>query len=135
LCWTADGGIPQLGGGTGCPVITGSTTYTDLYTNRAFTLDTRYLNTLMRSTIAVTVGVAARRTAGSGTLDVRLTDGTNHLAITGITDGGFFGTGTLFTTTGTLPAALTSTWHLEARQSNTTTTHELYSFIVYPYET
>ncbi len=135
LCWTADREIAASGGSAGVSVISGNTSYTDIEANpRYFTLDTRYHLTLMRTTIPVKVVVTSNRISGTGTLDVRLTDGTNHLAVTGIADGGAYGHTTRFTATGTLPAALTSTWHLEARQSNALTTHELYSFIVFPYE-
>ena len=131
FCWMADYEFHTAGAGH--PAITGNTSYTDVYTNRAFTLDTRYRTTLMRTTVPVTMAVLSDRNFGdTGTLDVRLTDGTNSVSVTGIGDG----TGlTWSTTTSTIPAALTTGWHLEARQSNTTTTHHLYGVILFPYET
>jgi hypothetical protein len=135
LCWAADAEIASSGGSSGAPTITGNTSYTDIYTNRAFTLDTRYRTTLMRTTVPVKIDITSARISGTGTLDVRLTDGTNHLAITGMGDGGAYGHTTRYSATGTLPAALTTGWHLEARQSNALTEHELYSVVVYPYET
>lgn len=134
LNWAADAEIGPTGGAGGCPVITGNTSYTDIYTNRAFTLDTRYRATLMRTAIPVVIAVTSNRISGTGTLDVRLTDGTNHLAVTGIADGGAYGLTTRYTATTTMPAALTTGWHLEAKQSDAGTTHELYSFTVYPFE-
>lgn len=130
LCWTSDYEFHTAGAGH--PTITVNTAYTDIYTNRAFTLDTRYHPTLMRSTVPVVIAVLSDRTgAGGGTLSVRLTDGTNHLEVTGIGDGAGI---TWSTAVGTLPAALTTGWHLEAKQSNAITTHHLYAVTVFPYE-
>lgn len=131
LCWMGDYEFHTAG--VGHPTITGNTAYTDIYTNRGFTLDTRYQTTLMRTSVPVVIAVlAARSGVGTGTLSVRLTDGTNHVAVTGIAAGG----ATVWTTaTTTMPAALTTGWHLEAKQSDAVTTHHLYGVFVFPYET
>ncbi len=131
VCWLADYEFHTAGAGH--PTITGNTSYTDVYTNRGFTLDTRYHPTLMRTSVPVTIAVLSDRSgAGTGTLSVRLTDGTNHIEVTGIGDGSGI---TWSTATTTMPAALTSTWKLQAKQSDTTTTHHLYGVILFPYET
>lgn len=130
LCWMADYEFHTAGAGH--PTITGNTSYTDVYTNRAFTLDTRCHTTLMRTSVPVVIAVLSDRSgAGTGTLSVRLTDGSNHVEVTGIGDGAGI---TWSTATTTMPAALTTGWHLEAKQSDAVTTHHLYGVIVFPYE-
>lgn len=68
-----------------------------------YVLPLLYHGTTSRSNaIPVKLAVKATRTAGAGTLSVRVTDGTNDIENTSITTGG---TGDWYTTTGTLPGA------------------------------
>lgn len=130
FCWNAD--YENSTTGAGIPVITTGTTYADVFsTPKEVTLSTLYHNTLMRTTVPVGMAVLADRTAGTGTLSVRLTDGTNHVECTGIGDGGNI---TWTTAATTMPAATTSTWHLEAKHSDGATTHRLYAVYIWPYE-
>ena len=130
VCWLADYEFGTAGAGH--PTITVNTAYTDVYNNKLMTLDTRYRTTLMRTSIPVVIAVLSDRTgAGTGTLSVRLTDGTNHIEVTGIGDGAGI---TWSTATTTMPAALTTGWKLQAKQSDAVTTHHLYGVILFPYE-
>lgn len=131
LSWTCDYEAQTTGAGV--PSITGSTSYVDVYARDIY-LATLYHNTRRRSgstAVPVKMAVHSDRTgAGGGTLDVRLYDGTNSIAVTGIGDSG--GT-TWVTATGTLPAQLAN-YRLQAKQSNTTTTHRLYGVSLFEYE-
>lgn len=127
--WAADYEINV--GAAGLPTVTGNTSYTDVYTARPFTLQTLYHNTRRRTTVPLRMAVLADRTGGTGTLDVRITDGTNSIAVTGMADGGLV---TWVAATGSLPAQLAS-YHLEARHSNGTTTHRILGVSLFSFET
>jgi hypothetical protein len=66
-----------------------------------YEVELSYHRSLAGSTTKVKLAVYAERTAGVGTNSkVRVTDGTNHVEVTGITGGAAW-----YTTTGTLPAS------------------------------
>ncbi len=132
LSWTCD--YEAQSTGAGYPSINGSTAYVDVYA-RDFYLATLYHNTRRRTTAAtqvpVKMAILAERASGTGTLDVRLYDGANSIAVTGVGAG----SPTLWTlASGNLPAQLAN-YRLQAKQSNTTTTHRLYGVSLFEYET
>jgi len=78
----------------------------------------------------VKIAVKAIRTAGAGSLSVRLYDGTNAIEITGITTGGV---GDWYTTTQTIPQTTTK-WDVQAKVSAGGTTFDLYAVCVFAYD-
>lgn len=130
LSWSCD--YEAGTSGTGVPVITVNTSYTDIYST-TLTIATLYHNTRRRSgstAVPVKLAVLSDRTGGAGTLSVRLYDGTNSIEVTGIGDD----TGLNWSTaTGTLPAQLAG-YKLQAKQSNGTTTHRIYGLSLFEYE-
>lgn len=108
----ASGSGPQASSGTYTNVIdAGSTTAPAT----GFNLFTQYHNTYNRTSIPVKFAAKVRRDSGAGTCDVRLTDGTNSLAITGIS--GTPATDGWVTGTGTIPPQAGTQWDLQARVS------------------
>ncbi len=95
-------------------------------------LFTTYHATTNRTTIPVKMAVQVDRTAGAGTCDVRFTDGTNSIVITGIGDNG---TDTWATTTGTIPVQSGTKWDLQFRVSVGTTTFRIKGASLFEYET
>lgn len=112
-----------------------ATGYTDLLTGtadtRKFTIAAQYHTTLMRTTLPVKLAVKAERTAGAGTCDVRLYDGTNSIAVTGIDQSK---TDNWYTAPGTIPAATTTTWQIQAL-AQAGSTFEIQSVVLFPFET
>lgn len=131
LSWACD--YEAQSAGVGVPVITVNTSYTDVY-SRDFYIATLYHNTRRRTTAAtqvpVVMAVHSERTGGTGTLDVRLYDGTNSIEVTGIADSGAIA---WVKASGTLPAQLAN-YRLQAKQSNGTTTHRIYGVSLFEYE-
>lgn len=79
-----------------------------------FNLFTQYHNTLSRTTVPVKACFKVSRSSGTGTCDVRFTDGTNSIEVTGLT-----GAGTQWgTVTGTIPTQAGTKWDLQARVSS-----------------
>lgn len=74
------------------------------------------------------MAVLAIRTAGSGSLDVRLTDGTATMAVTGITTGGV---GDWYVANVNIPAAI-SKWDPQAKV--TSGTFDIYAVSLFAYE-
>ncbi len=76
----------------------------------------------------VKIAVQATRTVGAGTCDVRLFDGTNSIALTGITSGG---AGGWYTGTANIPLSTTK-WDVQGKVSSGT--FEIKSVCVFAYE-
>jgi hypothetical protein len=98
-------------------------------TTRGWHLFTQYHNTTNRTTVPVKLAVRSNRTAGSGTLDVKLTDGTNSVTITGIAD-----TAGWDTVAATIPAQNGGKWDLHVRVSDGSTNHEISAICLFEYE-
>jgi hypothetical protein len=121
------------------PVAVSSTTYTNVIdgttavaaSSIGFDLWTQYHNTANRTTVPCKLAVNALRTAGAGTLDVRYTDGTNSIALTGIGTGGI---GSWYVTTGTVPPQAGTKWDIQAKVSAGGTTFDLYAASLFEYE-
>jgi hypothetical protein len=77
---------------------------------------------------AVKMAVQAVRTSGAGTLDVRLTDGTNTISVTGISAGGV---GQWYTATGNIPDAI-SKWDIQGKV--TSGTFQIKAVCLFSYE-
>jgi hypothetical protein len=117
---------------------TNLTTYTNILdassttvtaSSPGWNLFTQYHNTANRTTVPVKFAVKTSRTAGAGTLDVRLTDGTNSIAITGIGGGEIWST-----TTANIPAQAGTKWDLQCRVSVGTDTHRIMAIALFEYE-
>jgi hypothetical protein len=93
-------------------------------------LFTQYHNTVNRTTVPVKLAVRSNRTSGGGTLDVRLTDGTNNIDITGIVDLG----GGWSTVTANIPAQAGTKWDLQARVSFHTSVFCISGLALFEYE-
>lgn len=90
-----------------------------------------YHNSASATTVPVEIAVYAQRTAGAGTTSnnkVRLTDGTNHLEVTGITS-----TPGWFIATGTLPASANMKLDLQVA-SDAVDTLAIHAVSVYEWE-
>lgn len=123
LTWTEHFGTAS------CPVIS-ATSYADvLVSNVGHYLPLANRGRLTSSTVPVKMAVQALRLTGTGSLDVRLFDGTNQIAVTGITSGGG---GSFYTAAGTLPAA-DATYEIQAMV--TSGTFRLSSVCLFQYET
>ncbi len=111
---------------------TASTSYVDILSNNAAVqLQTQYHGTRRRpSTIPVVMYVSADRTAGAGTADFRLTDGTNNIDISAAA---ITSTRTWFTVTGTI-SDTPATWEMRARVSVGTTTVRISGWSLFEYE-
>ncbi len=109
-----------------------STSYTDLLTGtsdtRKFRIAAQYHTTTTRTTVPVKMAVRATRTSGAGTCAVRLFDGTNSIAVTGIDDSQEW-----YTATGTIPAATTSTWQIQALHASGSV-YEVQAVYLFPFE-
>lgn len=125
LSWTCDYQVATTAAGV--PAVLGPAGYADVA--GAFHLPLAYRSTRNRTTVPVRMAVLAERTAGSGTLDVRLTDGTNELAVTGIGAGS---ANTWTVISGELPAA-DAGWWIQAR-TGSVSEFRLYGVSVFPYE-
>jgi hypothetical protein len=96
------------------PVIS-STTYVDVLSAAPriyLPLDNH--TTEMRTTVPCTLAVKGRNVTGTGTLDVRLFDGTNSLALTGIA----VADSDKWKTVAVAPAATTVAWRVQAKVSS-----------------
>lgn len=92
-------------------------------------LQTQYHNTVNRTTVPVKFCVNTDRTAGAGTLDIKLTDGTNSVSITGIADVNGWST-----TTGTIPAQAATKWDCHAKVSAGGTSHVIRAISLFEFE-
>jgi hypothetical protein len=134
LQWTHD--YSDLGT---TPAVTATANYTNVIdaasttvttTTPGFNLYTQYHNTANRTTVPVGFAVKCARTVGVGTLDIKLTDGTNSISITGIS-----GTPSPFgwtTATGTVPAQAGTKWDIQAKVS--AGTYEIEGVMLWEYE-
>ena len=120
----SDAGVPT----------TSSTSYADLIINNAgHYLQTQYHSTRRRtgaSGVPVEMAVLCIRTAGAGTADFRLTDGTNNIDITGAAVGGSLQWFTTTTNISDTPA----TWKMQHRVSVGTTSIRTPAWSVWEYE-
>jgi hypothetical protein len=131
----------SLGGAaTAYTAATASTSYVNVQDNSSTTvtdsvpgwkLYTQYHATANRTAIPVKFAVQVDRTAGTGTCDVKLTDGTNSISITGIGDNG---NTTWATTTGTIPVQNGTKWDLHWKVSSGTTTFRMKGASLFTYE-
>lgn len=94
-------------------------------------LQTRYHNTVNRTTIPVKMAIKSERASGVGTLDVKLTDGTNSITITGIGAG----SPTTWQTSvaANIPAQNGTKWDLHAKVSSGS--HRITGLSLFEYET
>lgn len=111
---------------------TASTTFTDLIANSAAAyIDTTNRGTLQRpNAIPVKMAVRARRTAGTGTADFRLFDGTNSIQISAAA---IASTSAWFTGTGTM-SGTPATWRMQHRTSVGTTTVQTSAWSLFQFE-
>lgn len=130
----------SVGGATTCYTnSTSTTTYNNVQDSSASVTDTSpgwklyttYHATANRTTIPVQMAVQVDRTAGTGTLDIKFTDGTNSVSITGIGDNGDT---TWATTTGTIPVQNGTKWDLHWKVSSGTTTFRIKGASLFTYE-
>lgn len=77
-------------------------------------LFTLYHNTANRTTVPVKLVAYVARSSGTGTLDIRMTDGTNSISITGTSGAG----NQWVTATGTIPVQSGVKWDLQALVSS-----------------
>lgn len=92
-------------------------------------LFTQYHNTINRTTVPVKLAIRTDRTAGTGTLDIKLTDGTNTITITGIGDVNDWST-----TTANIPAQAGTKWDLHCLVSDGSTTFRIHGLALFEYE-
>lgn len=92
-------------------------------------LRTQYHNTVNRTTVPVKFCVNTDRTASTGTLDIKLTDGTNTISITGIGDVNGWST-----TTANIPAQAGTKWDCHAKVSAGLTEFRVRAICLYEYE-
>lgn len=111
---------------------TSSTSFTDLIADSsAMRIETTMRGTLQRpNAIPVKMAVKARRTAGSGTADFRIFDGTNSIQISAAA---ITSTKDWFTTTGTL-SGTPATWRMQHRVSVGTTTVRTMAWSLFQWE-
>lgn len=93
-------------------------------------LYTQYHNTTNRTTVPVKMAVKVLRTVGAGTCDLKFTDGTNSITITGM-DGTT--TSGWATTTGTLPPQAGTKWDVHMKVTSGTFIFQ--SLSLYEFET
>jgi hypothetical protein len=126
------------GGTTAFTNSTSTTTYNNVQDSSASVTDTSpgwklyttYHATANRTTIPVKMAVQVDRTAGTGTCDIKFTDGTNSVSITGIGDTG----DAWSTTTGTIPVQDGTKWDLHWKVSSGTTTFRIRGASLFTYE-
>lgn len=115
------------------------TTYTNLIdgsstsvsaASAGWNLFTQYHNTLNRTTVPVKFCVRTDRVAGAGTLDIRLTDGTNSIGFTGLGDLNE----TWSVMTGTIPAQAGTKWDLQCKVSTGATDHAISAIALFEYD-
>lgn len=94
-------------------------------------LFTQYHNTANRTTVPVKMAIKSERASGAGTLDVKLTDGTNSITITGIGAG----SSTTWQTSvaANIPAQGGTKWDLHAKVSSGT--HRITGLSLFSFET
>lgn len=113
-----------IDGGTATSVTTGTS---------GFRLFTQYHTTYNRSTyVPAKLAVKAARTSGAGTLDVRLTDGTNSVAITGIS--GTVSPQGWSTGTVNMPVQAGTKWDIQAKVSAGGTVYRIQAVSLFEYE-
>lgn len=110
-------------------ILDGSSTTVDGSTP-GFGLPMAYHNTTRQTDVPVVLAVHAIRTAGSGTLTVRVTNGTSYVEKTGIGTGGVED---WYTASGSLPASLDK-FDVQALVSDGSTTFDLAAVSLYEYE-
>jgi hypothetical protein len=107
-----------------------STSYTIFGNNISCYLPVEYRSTRRRpGSFPVTLAVNATRTSGTGTLDVRLWNGTVAIEMTGISTGG---TGDWYRTDGLSMPATSPAWELQAKVSSGV--FRIDGVSLYPYE-
>ena len=110
-------------------VIDGSST-TVTAASPGFSLYTTYDGTYARANaIPVKMAIYTQRTSGSGTLSVRINDGTSTIAITGITS-----TQQWSTVTSTIAAQAGTKWDIQAANSAGASSWRIYAVSLFEYE-
>lgn len=114
---------------------TNSTTYVDVLANSAaMRIETTHRGSLQRpNAIPVKMAVLARRTAGAGTADFRLFDGTNSIQLLAAAISGVSASGTWFTVTGTI-SGTPANWRMQHRVSVGTTTVRTIAWSLFQWE-
>jgi hypothetical protein len=119
---------PTFTTGTFTNIVDGTSTAVAASSPPVSIIDAAYRATRSRTTVPVRLLVHAARTAGAGTGEVRIYDGTNQIAVTGITTEGWY------STTGTVPATDGQKWDAQARQSGGATTIRVDEVLLEQYE-
>ncbi len=143
IAWAAD---YSADGAPGTAAIAAPTVYTNIIDaasttvtaiSPGFKLFTQYHNTTNRTTIPVKLAVKTFKitgVAGVGILDVKLTDGTNSIAITGLDIEQFNGKNGWNVVSGTIPAQNGTKWDIHVRVTGAGT-HRLEGLCLFEFET